>query len=465
MKHFPVFLNVDGRRVVVAGAGETAVAKLRLLLKTSAHLVVIGRNPVDQIRQWNGEGRLVLHEREFEPGDALCAAMLYCAHDDEALDRAAMAIGRTEGALTNIVDNLEASQFITPAIVDRDPVTVAIGTEGAAPVLARRIKADLEARLPVNLGVLARIGQAFRKRAELIAQGPARRLFWSRYYDGVGERALADGGEDSVRAALEGLMTDIIERKPDDGRVSFVGAGPGDPELLTMKARRVLHEADVVLHDQLVPAAILELARREATIIETGKKGFGPSWTQDAINDLMVKHARKGAHVVRLKSGDPVIYGRLDEEIAVIRAADIAFDVVPGITAASAAAASVGQSLTSRGRNAALRFVTGHDMAGYADHDWRALAKPDAITAIYMGKKASAHIQSRLLAFGAAKSTPVTVIANASRPDQVTVETTLGALPGAVKRACGDAPAVMLLGISISDATAQTLHKTLERAA
>lgn len=465
MRHFPVFLHVDGRRIVVSGAGETAVAKLRLLLKTSARLVVFGKDADPQVQLWARDGKLTLHERPLADGDALCAAMLYAANDDDIEDARVAEIGRQAGALVNIVDNLQDSQFITPAMVDRDPVVVAIGTEGAAPVLARKIKADIEERLPNSLGTLARIGQAFRKRAEMIAQGPARRLFWSRYYDGAGADALERGGEDAVRSTLESLLTDAIERRPRNGRVSFVGAGPGDPDLLTMKARKALHEADVILHDQMVPLEILELARREATIIETGKRGFGASWSQGAINDLMIEHARKGAHVIRLKSGDPAIYGRLDEEIAALDETGVAFDVVPGITAASAAAATIGRSLTSRGRNSALRFLTAHDVDGFADHDWRSLAEPNQVAAIYMGKKAASHLQSRLLAFGAAHDTAVTIVAHASRRDQLVIETTLGSLSQTIKTRCGKAPAVILYGIDAARAPIAAIQTQLERAA
>lgn len=462
MRHFPIFINLDGRRVVVSGAGETAVAKLRLLLKTKAHINVIGENPPDQIVTWVHENRITLIERAMEPGDTICASLFYAANDDEDEDKRVADIANREGALVNIVDNLSDSQFITPAIVDRDPVTVAIGTEGAAPVLARKIKADLESQLPSDLGVLARIGQAFRARANMIPMGRKRRDLWTRFYFGAGARALKEGGAEKVEHLLEDLLTDTIERRDTPGHVSFVGAGPGDPDLLTMKARRALHEADVVLHDRLVPAEILELARREATIIETGKKGFGAAWRQDDINALVIEHARAGAHIVRLKSGDPSVYGRLDEETEALTQSDIAFTIVPGITAASAAAASAGKSLTKRGRNSSLRFVTAHDMDGFADHDWQSLAKPGAVTAVYMGIKAAPHVVAQLLAHGAAPNTVVTVIENVSRPSEQTLSCVLPNLPKALAGAKVTGPAVILLGLGSiateADAPAEEIH-------
>ncbi|MEO1309282.1 MAG: SAM-dependent methyltransferase, partial [Pseudomonadota bacterium] len=251
-------------------------------------------------------------------------------------------------------DNLADSQFITPAIVDRDPVTVAIGTEGAAPVLARALKKDLEARLPQTLGTLARMAKGLRKVVEALPMGRTRRDFWSDFYFKNGPKDLEKGGERAALSGFYALFNQHLTKESKPGSVAFVGAGPGDPDLLTLKARKLLDEADVVIHDRLVPDTILELARREATLIAMGKTGFGPSAKQDDINAALVAHAKEGAQIVRLKSGDPGIFGRLDEEVDACIAAGVDWHVVPGITAASAAAANLGQSLTRRGRNSDL---------------------------------------------------------------------------------------------------------------
>ena len=446
MRHFPIFLNLRGRRVVVSGAGECAVAKLRLLLKTEARVTVFGAEPVNQVLDWAREGRLTLVERAIDEGDAVCAALVYGANEDAAEDARAVEIGRRAGALTNIVDNLEDSQFITPAIVDRDPVTIAIGTEGAAPVLARRIKADLEERLPATLGKLARIGQAFRPRAEALPMGRKRRNFWSRFYFERGPEALKDG-EGAAELALEELLSEELAGRDKPGHVWLVGTGPGDPELLTLKARRLLHEADVVIHDRLVPQPILELARREATVIEVGKIPYGKSWKQEDINALLVEHG-KGSQVVRLKTGDPGIFGRLDEEMDALDEAGIAFDIVPGITSAAAAAAGIKVSLTKRGRNGALKILTGHDVNGFAEHDWRDLAKPGAVAAIYMGVRAATFLRGRLMIHGAAEDTPVTAIENASRPDQRVIASSLIDLPETLEKAAPTGPVMLFLGLS-----------------
>ncbi|SHI37580.1 siroheme synthase CysG [Wenxinia saemankumensis] len=465
MRHFPLFLDLRGRRVVLAGGGETALAKLRLILKTEARVTVFAADPAPALERLADEGKLTLVRRDIDEGDAVCAALVYAAADDDEADARTARIGRHAGALVNVVDNLEASQFITPAIVDRDPVVVAIGTEGAAPVLARRIKADLESRLPASLGLLARMGRAFRKAAEALPHGAQRRDFWARYYDRAGPEALARGGEAAVERALSDTLDAVVMGGRAPGHVWFVGAGPGDPDLLTMKARRALDEADVVIFDRLVAPPILELARREAVMIDAGKEGFGPSVPQAEIDATIADHARKGRQVVRLKSGDPTIFGRLDEEIAACEAAGVDFTIVPGITAASAAVAGIGQSLTRRGRNAGVRFLTGHDVQGFAEHDWQALARPGEVAAIYMGKRAARYVQGRLMMHGADPATPVSVIENASRPDQRILSTTLSRLEPDLTEAGLTGPALILLGLAPRAALALAADHPLERIA
>ncbi|WP_296426258.1 siroheme synthase CysG [Yoonia sp.] len=448
MQHFPIFLAVAGRRIVLSGGGDAAMAKLRLLMKTQAHLTVIAAQIAPEIHRWAAQGKLRIITRAMEPGDALCAALFYAANENATEDARAAAIAHAEGALVNIVDNLADSQFITPAIVDRDPVTIAIGTEGAAPVLARAIKADLEARLPTSLGVLARIGKTFRHAVDVLPMGRKRRDFWSEFYFNTGPKALENDGESGVQKALEILLDTHTTATHTAGHVDLVGAGPGDPELLTLKARNALDKADVVIHDRLVTPEILELARREAIIIDAGKEGFGTAMAQSDIDALIVEHARNGAYVVRLKAGDPTVFGRLDEEIAAIEAAGLTYRIIPGITAASAAVANIGQSLTKRNRNSAVRLITGHDTKGYADHDWKALAQPGEVAAIYMGKKSARFIQGRLLMHGANPATPVTIIENVSRADQRVIATTLVEMEPTMSRANLTGPAITFYGLA-----------------
>ena len=442
MKHFPIFMALEGRRVVVSGGGEAALAKLRLLLKTEANLNVVAADPAPEIIAWAAEKRLTLIARAMEPGDAMCARLFYAANEDDAEDARVADLAHRDGALVNVVDNLGDSQFITPAMVDRDPVVVAIGTEGAAPVLARAIKKDIEEKLSPRLGLMARIGKAFRAKAVALPFGVKRREFWAEYYGSE------IASEAEAQSTLDTLLDKHLNTTAKEGRVDLVGAGPGDPELLTLKARKTLDEADVVIYDRLVASEILELARREAVMLSAGKEGFGPSVTQDAINEMIVSHARGGAHVVRLKSGDPTVFGRLDEEIEACEASGVAWTIVPGITSASAAVAALGQSFTKRGRNSGVRFITGHDTKGFADHDWKTLAQPGEVAAIYMGKKSARFIQGRLLMHGADAATPVTVIENASRADQRILSTTIGELEPTLTNANLAGPALVFLGLA-----------------
>ncbi|MBK5932841.1 uroporphyrin-III C-methyltransferase/precorrin-2 dehydrogenase/sirohydrochlorin ferrochelatase [Rhodovulum imhoffii] len=453
MKYFPIFLSLSDRPVVIVGGGEIALSKLRVLLRTEACLHVFARSPAAELEALAASGRICLTRRSLCAGDLPGAALVYAATGEDEETASVVRLARAAGVPVNVVDDLGRSDFITPAIVDRDPVTIAIGTEGAAPVLARALKADLEARLPVRLGLLARIGQAFRPLAAHLPQGRRRRDFWAEFYFSAGPRALGRGGAAAAEAVLRSLLSRHMTQKERDGHVAFVGAGPGDPELLTLAARRALDEADVVLHDRLVPPAILDLARREARIVDVGKRGFAAATPQDRINALMVQHAGAGDLVVRLKSGDPSVFGRLEEEIEACEAAGIGWHVVPGITAASAAAAGIGQSLTRRGRNSALRLLTAHDMQGFAEQDWRALARPGAVAAIYMGKRAARFLQGRLMMHGAASETPVTVVENASRPDQRILPGTLATLATTLENGACDAPAMMLLGLAPRAAT------------
>ena len=403
-------------------------------------------DPAAEVRAWAADGpararRARLWRRATPTG----AALVYGATGDAGGRRARRRrSARAAGALVNIVDDLEGSDFITPAIVDRDPVTVAIGTEGAAPVLARKIKAEVEAMLPATLGLLTRIGQGFRARVEAL-DSKARRAFWTRFYFERGPRALAGRRGGGARRARGDARRG--RRRRGEGVVHLVGTGPGDPELLTLKARRLLHEADVVVHDRLVPPAILELARREATIVEVGKTAYGPSWKQDDINALIVA-ARAGRRDGRAAEGRRP--GGLRAARRGGRGAGgggrRATAIVPGVTSASAAAAAIGQSLTKRGRNSAFRILTGHDVDGFAEHDWRELAKPGATAAVYMGVKAATFVRGRLLMHGAPAETPVTAVENASRPGQRVIATTLIELPAALAAAAPDGPVMILYG-------------------
>jgi uroporphyrin-III C-methyltransferase / precorrin-2 dehydrogenase / sirohydrochlorin ferrochelatase len=454
MRFFPVFLRVADQRIVVSGGGEAAVAKLRLLLKTEARIEVYATEVDPVILGWEAEGRLTVIRRPVNAVDVARARLVYGANDEAVEDARVAKLAENAGVLHNIVDNLEGSAFLTPAMVDRDPVVVAIGTEGAAPVLARKVKAHLEEKLPAALGALVKAAEAFRPAAEALPKGRARRSFWSAVFaDAFVPGAAPEAG------ALDRLLAEHLGEAPKTGRVLFVGAGPGDPDDLTMRARRALDQADVVIHDRLVPKAILELARREAEIVEAGKTGFGESTPQAEINAMIVDRALKGEVVVRLKAGDPGVFGRLDEEIDACDAEGIEWTIVPGLTSASMAAARLGQSLTKRGRNTEVRFLTGHGVDGVADHDWASLARPGSVAAIYMGKRAARFIQGRLLMHGADPATPVSVVENAGRPEERILATQLAVLEPTLTAAGFDGPAIIFLGLAPRGAAATEVRQ------
>ncbi len=427
---FPAFHRVAGRRVVVVGGGVEAANKIRLLAETSAAIVVFapvlgteaGREVAGAHADWRG-ARPAL-------ADLAGAALVFAATGSEEDDREVAALAREAGVPVNVVDRPELCDFYTPAIVNRAPLAVAIGSEGAAPVLARHVRARIEAMLAPAFGDLAALADRLRARVgQAFADVPSRRRFWARFFAGsVAEKIFAGRHEDAEVEALR-LLAEGVSRK---GHVSLVGAGPGAEDLLTLRAQRVLQEADVIVYDRLVPEAVVAMGRRDARRVYVGKAKGAHDVSQVEINRLIVEEARKGNRVVRLKSGDPLIYGRAGEEIAALRAAGISFDIVPGITAAFAAAAEAeipltfrqeagsAEGATGRTTNAAhsLVFATGHDADGRTLPDWANLALTGATVAVYMGRSVAGEVAARLVEAGLKASTPVAVIEKASRADR-----------------------------------------------
>lgn len=443
MRAFPIFVQAEGRTIIVFGGGADAAAKLRLVAKTRARILVVAEALVP--------GEIDLGAAQWVQMDPLSfvfpedTALAYAATGEEALDAKIAAHARANHVIVCAADQPEVSDFITPAIVDRDPVVIAIGTEGTAPVLARMIKAQIEASLPQALGGLAKLANSFRDRvADTIAPGGERRAFWRGFFKG----ALQDRLDvETARERAEAILSGQNDVEAREGFISFVGSGPGGPDLMTLKARKVLDEADVVLYDALVAPEILELARREALMVNVGKRCGKHSLNQQDICDLLVEHAKQGHHVVRLKGGDPSIFGRLAEELDSAGQAGLAFEVVPGVTAAAAASASAAAPLTERGHAQELRVITAHGADGDADVDWASLARSDSAVAVYMGKRAAADVQRRLILNGRAPSTPVVLVENAGRQDEKIHHTSVSALGATAKRTSKGAPLMMLIGV------------------
>ena len=437
--------------VIVSGAGETAVAKLRLLLKTPAHIKVFGSEPTADIEAWASVGKLELVRRSVATADIIGAQLVYAANDDQIEDRRVADLSKQQNILCNVVDNIKDSVFITPAMVDRSPVVVAIGTEGSAPMLARKIKASVERLLPMSTGLLASIAKSFRGAVAEITCARARRSFWSEFFDKTGPTAFSNGGTSAVKTAIKEMLNKAKHSgdsgSKSTGAVWLVGAGPGDPELLTQRAVQLLDKADVVVADRLVSGEILELIRREAKLVKVGKIPGGPSWAQEDINTVMIAHANSGEMVVRLKSGDPAIYGRLDEEMDALDSAGVPYRIVPGITSALAASAQNKVSLTRRGRNSDFRFLTGQDIDGFAEHDWHALAKSNVVASIYMGVRSARFLQGRLLMHGADPMTPLIVTENISRVNEKIISTTLGELAVEIASNKITGPSIITIGV------------------
>jgi uroporphyrin-III C-methyltransferase/precorrin-2 dehydrogenase/sirohydrochlorin ferrochelatase len=348
--------------------------------------------------------------------DLAGAALVFAATGSEEDDREVAALAREAGVPVNVVDRPELCDFYTPAIVNRAPLAVAIGSEGVAPVLTRHVRARIEAMLAPAFGDLAGLADRLRERViRAFADVPSRRRFWARFFSGsVAEKVFAGRSQEAEVEALR-LIAEGVNRK---GHVSLVGAGPGAEDLLTLRAQRALQEADVIVYDRLVPDAVVAQGRRDARRIYVGKAKGAHAVSQSEINTLIVAEAKAGNRVVRLKSGDPLIYGRAGEEIAALRAADISFDIVPGITAAFAAAAEAEIPLTFREGAHSLVFATGHDADGRTLPDWANLALAGATVAVYMGRSVAGEVAARLIEAGLNASTPVAVIENASRSNR-----------------------------------------------
>lgn len=429
---FPAFHKVSGRRVIVAGGGEEAAAKIRLLSETNAEITAIAPQLEDAAKAALEKAAGVHVAREFHADDAKGAVLLFAATGDLDADRFAVEAGRAAGVPSNAVDRPELCDFYTPALVNRAPIAVAVTSTGTAPVLARRTRAKLEALLPRSLGALARFADSFRAAVAIRFQnGLDRRRFWQGFLDNEGIlKAIESGDEETARA----LAQDYFQEPERAGFVSLVGAGPGAEDLLTLRAQRALQEADIILHDALVPDGVIAMGRRDAERIPVGKRKGCHSKSQDEINRLIVKLAKDGARIVRLKSGDPMIFGRAAEEIHALREAGIAYEVVPGITAATAAASEIEIPLTLRGVASSLVFTTGHDFKGNALPDWARLAIGGSTVAVYMGRSVAATVGGRLMETGLSPETPVAVIENASQSDQRALVGTLSELPGLENR-------------------------------
>ncbi|QOL81044.1 siroheme synthase CysG [Pseudooceanicola spongiae] len=443
MKNFPMFLRMSGRRVVICGGGTEAARKTRLVLKTEAEIVIVAEDLDPELVGLVASGRAT-HLTQAAPDTFANCALCFIATGEEETDLAFAALARAAGAVVNVVDRPEHCDAFTPSVVDRDPVVVAIGTEGMAPVLGRSIKTDIEVMLDPRLGAFAALAGRLRDAvAEKIAPA-ARRAFWEWAFTGAAFDKHRKGDE---HAAADMLKAAIAQGQAPEtkGRISLVGAGPGARDLLTLRAVRRMQEADVIFYDRLVDPDVLELARRDADRIYVGKEVGAHAWPQDKIDALIVAEAAKGLRVVRLKSGDPSIFGRAAEEIAAARAAGIEIEIVPGITAASAAAAAMTRPLTERGETDTFVITTGTCRPADAAPDWTPLARPGTTMAFYMAVDRAAQIEAHLLASGVPGDCPVEVVSSATTARERCLTTQLDGLAQALERNQMTSPAILLV--------------------
>jgi uroporphyrin-III C-methyltransferase/precorrin-2 dehydrogenase/sirohydrochlorin ferrochelatase len=451
LNYFPAFFDLNGQKVLIVGGGEVALRKISLLERTGASIIVVAPKIAPQIRARAEAGRLTLVVREFAAEDLDGARLVIVATSRRAVNRWIAKLSESRNIPVNVVDDREASRFIVPAIIDRDPVMVAISTGGTSPVLARRLRERLEAMIPKRIGELASWLRALRASTRRkLRDTDERRRFFEAVVDGPAARRFIDGDRAGAQRIAQQLLATSSTAPPAGGEVTLVGAGPGDPELLTLKALRALQDADVILHDRLVPAAILDLARRDAARICVGKAAGNIGSTQEEINALLIEHANQGRRVVRLKGGDPFIFGRGGEELQALAAARVNFSVIPGITAATGCAAYAGIPLTHRDHAHSVTFVTGHthDHGKEPDQepDWRALAQPRTTAVFYMGLARLDHIVAKLLEHGAASTCPAGIIAQGTTPNQRVVTATLSTIRGAAAAANLESPALLIVG-------------------
>lgn len=447
---FPIFMRVEGGAVVIVGDGEEALAKTRLLSQSSATLRIVSTEPEPALLDWIAAHGAEHIRASYVPEHLDGAVLVFAATGDEAQDRRVSRDARAAGIPVNAVDRPDLCDFYTPAIVNRAPLAVAIGTEGAGPVLAQIVRARIDRLLSPSLGSLAVLATSFREAAErILPKGNVRRAFWNEFFSGAPARALEAGGVTPARRAA----TELLARSTiAEGHIALVGAGPGAEDLITLRAQRLLMEADAIVYDALVPEAVVAMGRRDAERLPVGKRKGCHSKSQAEINALLVELGREGKRVVRLKSGDPLVFGRAGEEMAALRDAGISYEVVPGVTAAFAAAADFELPLTLRGVASSLIFTTGHDLAGDVLPDWARLAISGATIAVYMGRTVAASVAARLMEAGLPAETTVAVIENASRSGRKLLHGTLKDLPDLQYREELDGPVMVIIGDAVAGA-------------
>nr|WP_211091630.1 siroheme synthase CysG [Pseudoalteromonas peptidolytica] len=440
----PIFTKLENKPVLIIGGGEVALRKCRAFLKVNAAITLVAPIFCSELETLAAEAQVTLRNKKFDETDLDNAMLVIAATDIEAVNAEVAQLAEARNLFVNVVDDQPKCNFIFPSIVDRNPITIAISSAGTAPVLARRLREKLETLIPQHIGPLANLVGQFRHKVKSRFKHFAdRRQFWESVFDSNVVSEVQAGNNESAQMQLEAMLASTPS---PEGEVYVVGAGPGDPELLTLKALQLMQQADVVVYDYLVSDEIMELVRRDADLICVGKKAGNHSVKQEQTNQILLDLAKQGKKVCRIKGGDPFIYGRGGEEVQVLAEHGIQYQIVPGITAAAGCSAYAGIPLTHRDHAQAIQFVTGHCKQDGQELDWEGLAKANQTLAVYMGVIKSPHIQAQLLAHGRSPSTPVAIVENGTRQSQRVIRTQLDQLAKAIDEHSICSPALLIIG-------------------
>jgi uroporphyrin-III C-methyltransferase/precorrin-2 dehydrogenase/sirohydrochlorin ferrochelatase len=450
MDYLPIFIAIRNKPCIVVGGGEVAARKVSLLRQAGADVLVVAPQLAETLAQQAAKGDVRHRAREFAADDLDGAHLVIAATDNEDVNRKVALAAEARRIPVNVVDSPALCSFVMPAIIDRSPLVMAVSSGGAAPVLARLLRARLESLIPASYGRLARLAGQFRDQVKKrFTRSADRRIFWEKILQGPIAELVYSGQDAAAESALQKAI-DSESGAPNQGEVYLVGGGPGDPDLLTFRALRLMQQADVVVYDRLVAPPVLELVRRDAERIYVGKERNNHALRQEEINALLVRLAREGKRVVRLKGGDPFIFGRGGEEIATLAAEGIPFQVVPGITAAAGCAAYSGIPLTHRDHSQSVVFVTGHLQDGSVDLNWKALAHPQQTVVFYMGLHGVPTICRELVNHGLPATTPVALVQQGTTPNQRVFTSTLQDLPELVKKEDIKPPTLIIVGTVVN---------------
>ncbi len=457
MQYLPIFIQIKQRPCLVVGGGSIAARKVALLRKAQANVTVVSPKLCDELKNLREE-QLIQHEnREFEDSDLETCVAVIAATNQRSVNERVSELAHQLRLPVNVVDNPDLCSFIMPSIIDRSPVVIAISTGGSSPVLARLIRTKLEGIIPSAYGRLATLVEGFRDKVKAaFPDVESRRDFWEKILAGSVAERVFSGHENEARQLLQKAIDEQSIEPTMPGEVFLVGAGPGDPDLLTFRALRLMQQADVVVYDRLVSPAIMEMVRRDAEIVYVGKERDKHTMQQENINQLLVRLAKEGKRVLRLKGGDPFIFGRGGEEIEELAQEGVSFQVVPGITAANGCSSYAGIPLTHRDYAQSCVFVTGHLKDGSVDLNWKALAHPHQTVVFYMGLHGAPTLCKEMVAHGLPASTPVALVEQGTTPQQRVLIATLDTLLDVIKNEEIKPPTLIIVGEVV------TLHDKLK---